>query len=189
MPSSVLQHMVALPTTRRAWQKAAGQSAQRALLIRAGVGRRREYDAGSQTARALAGLLRREPRLWDIALQATFEHYGDRRRVLTDDDLLSLARDPLAYVDTHPDCPGELAIAVSYALASAEDAKLVRMADVVAARLEALDGATETDEDAERHRIQGLEDLVGTLTKDIKDSERRLRAAVREAQQVKESLR
>ena len=86
--------MVSLPTTRRAWQKAAGQSPHRAALIRAGAGRRRDYDARSQTARALATLLRREPQLWDVALQATFEHYGERRRVLADDDLLALGARP-----------------------------------------------------------------------------------------------
>src|SRR3954452_10463820 len=116
IPSALLQHMVALPTARRSWHKGAGHSAQRAQLIRAGVSRRREYDASSQTARALAGLLRREPMLWDITLQATFEHYDERKQLFSDQDLVALATDPVAYLDAHPECPGEFVVAVAFAL-------------------------------------------------------------------------
>ena len=185
MPSSALQHMVALPTTRRAWQKAAGQSPQRALLIRAGAGRRREYDAGSQTARALARLLRREPQLWDVALQATSSTtaIGGACSPTT----ICCRWPAIRWRNRYPSrVPRRACARGELRVGSDEDEKLVRVADVVAERLEALDGATETDEDAERHRIGGLEDLVATLTKDLKESERRLRAAMREAQQVKD---
>jgi metallo-beta-lactamase family protein len=182
MPSTLLQRMVALPTARRAWQKGVGRSAQRALLIRAGAGRRREYDDASQTARALAGLVRREPLLWDVALQATIEHHDE----LSDAELVALADDPAAFVEAHPDCPGELAIVVAYALAQAGEEELARLAEALATRL---DAAPEYDQDAERHRIEGLEDLVAALTKDVKLRDRRLRAAEKEAEQLRESLR
>src|SRR4051794_31990796 len=180
--------MVALPTAQRAWTKGVGRSAQRALLIRAGAGRRREYDASSQTARALAALLRREPSLWDVALQATFEHYDERRRGLADEDLVALSRDPAAYLEAHPGCPGELVVAVAYALGAADDERLARLAEVAAARLEARAGAPQADQDAERHRIQGLEDLAEALAKDLKDRERRLRTAEAEAHRLQDAL-
>jgi metallo-beta-lactamase family protein len=188
VPAALLQHMVALPTARRSWNKGAGHSAQRALLIRAGVSRRREYDASSQTARALAGLLRREPMLWDITLQATFEHYDERKRMFSDRDLVALARDPAAYLEAHPERPGEFVVAAAFALGSVDEEELASMAEAVAARLAARNGAPGTEEDAERHRIQGLEDLVGTLTRDLKERDRRLRAAERETAQLRASL-
>ncbi|HET6551767.1 MAG TPA: MBL fold metallo-hydrolase [Solirubrobacter sp.] len=185
VPAVLLQRMVALPTARRAWQKGVGRSAQRALLIRAGAGRRREYDASSQTARALAALLRREALLWDVALQATVEHYDERRHVLADEALVKLAADPAAFADAHPDCPGELVVTVAYALRAADEEGLARLAEAVARRLH---DTPQPDEDAERHRIEGLEDLVETLTKDLKERERRLRAADREAQHLRSAL-
>jgi metallo-beta-lactamase family protein len=188
VPSALLRHMVALPTARRSWHKGAGHSAQRALLIRAGVSRRREYDASSQTARALAGLLRREPKLWDITLQATFEHYAERRQLFSDQDLVALARDPATYLEAHPERPGEFVVAAALALGSADEEELASMAETVAARLAAQIGALAAEEDAEHHRIQGLEDLAGTLTRDLKERDRRLRAAEREIAQLRASL-
>jgi Cft2 family RNA processing exonuclease len=189
IPSPLLQRMVALPTARRAWNKGVGRSAQRALLIRAGAGRRRDYDADSQTARALATLLRREPVLWDVALQATFEHYDERRHVLSDESLLALAHDPGRFIDDHPECAGEFVVAVAYALESATEEDLARIADGAVRRLDVRDAAPQSDEDAERHRIAGLEDLVETLTKDVKERNRRLRAAEKETDQLRRSLR
>jgi Cft2 family RNA processing exonuclease len=155
-------------------------------LIRAGVSSRREYDASSQTARALAGLLRREPMLWDITLQATFEHYDERKQLFSDQELVALATDPVAYLDAHPECPGEFVVAVAFALGSAAEDELAATAEAVATRLDARNGSRE--EDAERHRIQGLEDLAGTLTRDLKERDRRLRAAEREIAQLRASL-
>jgi metallo-beta-lactamase family protein len=188
VPSALLQRMVALPTAQRAWTKGVGRSAQRALLIRAGVGRRREYDAASQTARALAGLLRREPMLWDIALQATFEHYGERTQQFPDHDLLALAHDPAAYLADQPDCPGEFVVAAAFALGVADEDDLASMAETVVERLAAPDGGAGAEEDAERHRIRGLEDLVGALTRELKEWERRLRASERETARLRASL-
>jgi metallo-beta-lactamase family protein len=188
IPPALLQHMVALETARRSWHKGAIHSAQRALLIRAGVSRRRDYDASSQTARALAGLLRREPLLWDITLQATFEHYDERRQLFSSEDLVTLASNPAAYLRAHPERPGEFVFAVAFALGSAGEDELASMAEAVAARLESDAGAGATEEDADRHRIQGLEDLAGTLTRDLKERDRRLRAAEREIAQLRASL-
>jgi hypothetical protein len=128
LPSALLARMASLPTTRRAWQKGAGHSAQRALLIRAGAGRRREFDPSSQTAPALTALLRREPSLWDVALQATFEHYDERRRTVSDEGLLALADDPAAYAEAHPGAPPEFVVAVAYALGAAAEDDLARLA-------------------------------------------------------------
>jgi metallo-beta-lactamase family protein len=179
IPPRLLQEIAALPTARRAWRKGPGGPAQRALLIRAGAGGRRDYGPVSQTARALATLLRREPLLWDIALQATFQQHD-----VGDEDLLALARDPAGFLEARPACPGEYVVTAAWALGAASTDELAVLAEQAARRL----GGAEDDEDAERHRIQGLEDLVQTLEKDLKDRERRLRAAVREAQQLAESL-
>jgi Cft2 family RNA processing exonuclease len=187
IPSSLLRHMVALETARRSWHKGAGHSAQRALLIRAGVSRRRDYDASSQTARALAGLLRREPLLWDITLQATFEHYDERRQLFSSKDLVTLANDPADYLDAHPERPGEFVFAVAFALGSAGEDELASMAETVAARLEPAARSRATAEDADRHRMQGLEDLITTLTRDVKERDRRLRTAEREIAQLRAS--
>src|SRR5205085_8259619 len=59
LPAPLLQHIATLPAARRAWQRGVGRPAQRAQLIRAGAGGRRDYAAGSETARNLAALLRR----------------------------------------------------------------------------------------------------------------------------------
>jgi Cft2 family RNA processing exonuclease len=190
LPSTLLQHIVSLPAARRAWHKGLARSAQRTVLIRAGVGLRREFDASSQTARALAGLVRRDPVLWDVAVQATFAHYDGPKRPFPDEDLVALARDPAAYVDEHPACPAEFVVTTAYALAAADEDELALVADEVAQRLNGRDGAgqAEIDEDAERHRIQALEDLVKALEKDLKDRDKRLRAAEREAHELRDSL-
>jgi hypothetical protein len=188
MPTVLLRHLVALPTARRAWSKGVGRPSIRALLIRAGAGRRRDYDAASQTARSIAGLVRREPALWDITLQATFEHYGGRKGPFADDDLVAIAHGPGAYLEQHPRCAGEYVIVVAFALGSAGEDELAAIAELVAARLEDDAAAEPPDEDAERHRIQGLEDLVGSLTRDLEERERRLRGAERELEQLRASL-
>jgi Cft2 family RNA processing exonuclease len=182
---TLLQQIASLPTARRAWQKGVGRPAQRALLIRAGAGGRRDYGPASQTARAVATLLYRDPVLWDVALQATFQHYDDPKRALPDEDLLALAHDPARYLEDHPACPGEYAVAAAYALGSAGEDELALIAEEAVQRLDAPSSALE---DAERHRIQGLEDLVKSLGKDLKDREKRLRAALKEAQQLGASL-
>jgi Cft2 family RNA processing exonuclease len=188
LPTTLLRHMVALPTARRSWHKGATHSAQRALLIRAGVRRRHDYDARSQTARALAGLLRREPLLWDITLQATFEHYSKGPQAVSDGDLVALADDAVGYLDAHPDQPGEFVVTAAFALGAASEDALAEMAETVAGRLEAGERTPGSDQDAERHRIQGLEDLVSTLTADLKQRDRRLRSADRELEQLRAAL-
>jgi Cft2 family RNA processing exonuclease len=179
IPPRLLQQIAALPTARRAWRKGPGGPAQRALLIRAGAGGRRDYGPASQTARALATLLRREPLLWDIALQATFQHHD-----VGDGELLALARDPVGYLEARPSCPGEYVVTAAWALGAADRDELALLAEEAARRLD----VAHEDEDAERHRIQGLEDLVQTLEKDLKDRDKRLHSALQEAQQLAASL-
>jgi Cft2 family RNA processing exonuclease len=176
IPSLVLRQIAALPTARRAWRKGAGGPAHRALLIRAGAGARRDYGPESQTARALATLLRRDGLLWDIALQATFQQHD-----LPDEELLALARDPAAYLDAHPACPAEYVVAAACALGAGGQEEL---AEEAARRLDVADDA----EDVERHRIEGLEALVSSLGRDLKEREKELRAAVRESQQLAAGL-
>ena len=178
IPPSLLRQIAALPTARRAWRKGAGGPAHRALLIRAGAGGRRDYGPESQTARALATLLRRDALLWDIALQATFQHH-----VLPDEELLALERDPAAYLDAHPACPGEYVVAAACALGAGEE-ELALLAEEAAGRIDVADDA----EDVERHRIEGLEELVKSLARDLTEREKHLRAAVRESQQLAAAL-
>jgi len=181
IPPSLLRQIAALPTARRAWRKGTGSAAQRALLIRAGARARRDYGPESQTARALATLLRRDALLWDIALQATFQHH-----VLPDDELLALARDPAAYLDAHAACPGEYVVAAACALGAGDEEDLSLLAEEAARRLDVADEASA--EDVERHRIDGLEELVKSLGRDLKDRDKRLRAAMRESQQLAAAL-
>jgi len=180
IPASLLRQIAALPTARRAWRKGAGGPAHRALLIRAGAGGRRDYGPESQTARALATLLRRDALLWDTAVQATFQHHE-----IPDEELVALARDPAAYLEAHPACPGELVVAAACALGRGEE-ELSLLAEEAARRLGMADEAP--GEDVERHRIEGLEELVESLGRDLKDREKRLRAAVRESQQLAAAL-
>src|SRR3954447_14888268 len=126
-PSALLEHIATLPAARRAWQRGVGRTAQRAQLIRAGAGGRCDYAAGSETARNLAALLRREPALWDVALQAAFAHHHDRRRALPDADLLALADDPAHFLADHPSCAADYVVAVAYAL-GAEESDLAELA-------------------------------------------------------------
>jgi metallo-beta-lactamase family protein len=179
IPASLLRQIAALPTARRAWRKGAGGPAHRALLIRAGAGGRRDYGPTTQTARALATLLRRDALLWDIALQATFQHHE-----LPDEELLALARDPAGYLEAHPECPAEYVVAAACALGAGGEEELSLLAEEAARRLDVADDA----QDAERHRIDGLEELVKTLERDLKDREKRLRAADRESQQLAAAL-
>src|SRR3954466_1877530 len=129
IPPRLLPRIAAPPPARRAWRKGPGGAAQRALLIRAGAGGRRDYGPASQTARALATLLRREPLLWDIALQATFQHHD-----VGDEDLLALAHDPAGYLEARPACPGEYVVTAAWALGAAGKDELALLAEEAARR-------------------------------------------------------
>jgi metallo-beta-lactamase family protein len=102
---------------------------------------------------------------------------------------VALADDPAGYLSEHPACPADFVAVAAYALGASDQDGLSLIADEVVQRLDGRMGPPQADDDAERHRIQGLEDLVKALEKDLKDREKRLRAAEREAEELQESLR
>lgn len=73
--------------------------------------------------------------------------------MLHDEELLALARDPAAYLEEHPACPGEHVVATACALGAGGEEELSLLAEEAARRLDVADDR----EDVERPRIEGLE--------------------------------
>lgn len=179
IPDAVLRHIAVLPTAKRAWRTGLDGSTQRRLLIRAGITRKGNYGPSSQTARALAQLLRREPMLWRIALRSALVDHDNHKTRIADAMLVAIADDPAAFLDSHSVCPEEFVAAAAYVLHGTDREELELVEDELAERLTARGDDRTEDEDAERHRIHGLKELVKALERDIKDRDKRL-AACRE---------
>jgi Cft2 family RNA processing exonuclease len=188
IPDTVLRHIAVLPAAKSAWRTGLDRSTQRRLLIRAGVTRKANYGPSSQTARALAQLLRRERTLWDIALQSVLHHHDNRKARIADATLVALADDPAAFLDSRSACPEEFVAAAVYMLHTSDREELELIEDELAERLAARGGDRTEDEDAERHRIHGLEELVKALERDIKDRDKHLAAAEKKVGTLEASL-
>ncbi len=188
IPDTVLRHIAVLPAAKSAWRTGLDRSTQRRLLIRAGVTRKANYGPSSQTARALAQLLRRERTLWDIALQSVLLHHDNRKTRIADATLVALAGDPAAFLDSGSACPEEFVAAAVYMLHTGDREELELIEDELAERLAARGGERAEDEDAERHRIHGLEELVKALEHDIKDRDKQLAAAEKKVGTLEASL-
>jgi metallo-beta-lactamase family protein len=180
LPAALLEHIATLPGARRAWRRGVGRPAQRAQLIRAGAGGRRDYAAGGETARNLATLLRREPALWDVALQAAFAHHHDRRRALPDADLLALADDPARFLADHPGCPADYVVAVAYALGAGES-ELAELAAEAGRRAPAAAPEAEDDTRDDQERVRRLERAAALLERELESRDKQLAAAEEEA--------
>jgi Cft2 family RNA processing exonuclease len=188
IPDTVLRHIATLPAAKRAWRTGLDDSTYRRLLIRAGVTRKGNYGPSSQTARVLAQLLRRETTLWDIALQSAFRQHDNAKTRIADATLVAIADDPAAFLDSHSACAEEFVAAAAYALHTTDREELELVEDALAERLATRSDERAEHEDAERHRIHGLEELVKALERDIKERDKRLAAAEKKVGTLETSL-
>jgi Cft2 family RNA processing exonuclease len=188
IPDTVLRHIATLPGAKRAWRTGLDRSSYRRLLIRAGVTRKGNYGPSSQTARMLTQLLRREAALWDIALQSTFRQYDSSKTRIADATLVAIADNPAAFLDSHSACAEEFVAAAAYVLHATDREELELIEDALAERLAARADERAENEDVERHRIHGLEELVKALERDIKERDQRLAAAEKKVGTLETSL-